>query len=146
MLGFSGESIISTSRLIDSPILKAAMAGTGADLGIIVSEVVYKKAIRRMLGFPATEYMPVKVANRESQGQAWLRLAQQSSSTHGTSRDNESSTAGTSGKRNLHMEKAEVLDSDELLKAEWSTVNDGIQAIYKVLGPPPLKTLTREAK
>jgi hypothetical protein len=42
----------------------------------------------------------------------------------------------------LQPEEAEVINSDELLRAEWSTVNDGIQTIYKILGPPPLKTLS----
>lgn len=52
---------------------------------------------------------------------------------------------GAAAARSLRPEDAEVIRSDELLKEEWSNVNDGIQAIYTILGPPPLKTLSKEA-
>jgi hypothetical protein len=39
----------------------------------------------------------------------------------------------------LRPEAADVIDSDERLKAEWVAVNGDIQNIYRVLGPPPMR-------
>ena len=79
-LGYTGESIIRTSRLVESPAFKEAMADTGAALGIMVSPFVYETAIGRVADFVyAAEYEQVAVANKEFAGLAWMRLTDQSS-------------------------------------------------------------------
>jgi hypothetical protein len=42
----------------------------------------------------------------------------------------------------VQPEAAEVINSDERLRIEWSTLNDDIRRIYEILGPPPLKMLS----
>jgi hypothetical protein len=74
-LGFSGEAIIRTSRLVEAAAFKNAMAGTGAALGIMVAPFVYETAIGRMGDFIyAAEYQQVEVVNKEFAGPAWMRL------------------------------------------------------------------------
>lgn len=78
-LGYTGESIIRTSRLVESPAFKEAMADTGAALGIMVSPFVYETAIGRVADFVyAAEYEQVAVTNKEFAGLAWMRLTDQS--------------------------------------------------------------------
>jgi CRP-like cAMP-binding protein len=74
-LGLSGETIIRAARLVEAPVLKEAMAATGAGLGIVVSDFVYGTAIRHVADFiDATEYKKVEVRNKEFRGSAWMRL------------------------------------------------------------------------
>jgi len=71
----SGGSLIHASRLIEAPSFKAAMAKSGAVLGIIVSAFVYDTAVRpadRWLGRDA--YRPVAVSVKEFKADAWMRL------------------------------------------------------------------------
>jgi hypothetical protein len=78
-LGYTGESIIRTSRLVESLAFKEAMADTGAALGIMVSPFVYETAIGRVADFVyAAEYEQVAVTNKEFAGLAWMRLTDQS--------------------------------------------------------------------
>jgi hypothetical protein len=74
-LGMSGETIIRTARLVEAPVLKEAMALTGAGLGIMVSEFVHEIAIGYTAAFiDAAEYRKVEVSNKEFRGSAWMRL------------------------------------------------------------------------
>ena len=75
-LGVSGEAIIRTARLIDTPVFKEAMASAGATLGTIVSTFVYETAIRQAEGLiDVDEYKMVEVNVKESSVTAWMRLA-----------------------------------------------------------------------
>ncbi|POM26720.1 Cyclic nucleotide-binding domain protein [Actinomadura rubteroloni] len=69
--GMSGLAIIRTARMLDAPVLKKQMAGTGADLGFITSEFVYD-AILAEGGGPWFQRVPVRV--KESKMTAWMRL------------------------------------------------------------------------
>jgi CRP-like cAMP-binding protein len=78
-LGVSGEAIIRTARLVEAPVIKEAMADTGASLGIMVSEFVHEIAVGRTADFiDAAEYRRVEVRNKEFSGSAWMRLVDQS--------------------------------------------------------------------
>jgi CRP-like cAMP-binding protein len=74
-LGMSGETIIRTSRLVEAPVLKDAMADSRVGLGIIVSEFVHEIAIQYAVDLiDASEYSKVEVRNKEFRGSAWMRL------------------------------------------------------------------------
>jgi CRP-like cAMP-binding protein len=80
LLGVSGGTIIRTARLVEAPVLKEAMAATGAGLGIMVSEFVHEIAIGHAAHFiDAAEYKKVEVSNKEFRGSAWMRLLDVSS-------------------------------------------------------------------
>jgi hypothetical protein len=74
-LGPAGDAIIRASRLLDALALKRAMAASGANLGIIVSEFVYDTAIKHAWEWaePAG-YAMVEAAVKESRIPAWMRL------------------------------------------------------------------------
>ena len=44
----------------------------------------------------------------------------------------------TDTRNHISPDEAEKINSDPHLKTGWSAVNDDINNIYKVLGPPPL--------
>jgi CRP-like cAMP-binding protein len=71
-IGQSGEAIIRAARLLDAPVLKRGLAGTGADLGIIVSDFVYEGVIRH--GDP-DGFEAVKVKVKEARLDAWMWLS-----------------------------------------------------------------------
>jgi class 3 adenylate cyclase len=71
-LGMSGEAIIRTVRLVEAPVLKAAMAAGEAALGIIVSEFVFDTAVAQLA--QAGEYEQVQVRRKEFASPAWMRL------------------------------------------------------------------------
>ena len=73
-VGISGEAIIRAARLIDAPVIKEAMAATGATLGIIASEFVYETAIRHAEWINANDYNLVEVNVKESSIPGWMRL------------------------------------------------------------------------
>jgi class 3 adenylate cyclase len=73
--GVSGQAIIRTARLLDAGDLKAAMAETGANLGIIASAFVYETAIRQAGGrVNPAHYIPVQANVKESSISAWMQL------------------------------------------------------------------------
>jgi hypothetical protein len=78
LVGFNGESIIRTARLVEAPVLKDAMKRVGAVLGIAVSPFVYETAIG-VTGdvLVAAEYEQVEVNHKDFAGPAWVRLAEQ---------------------------------------------------------------------
>jgi CRP-like cAMP-binding protein len=74
-LGMSGDAIIRTSRLVEAPALKQAMAEKAYGLGIIVSEFVYETAVEHADQFiDADKYQKVDVSLKEFQSSAWMRL------------------------------------------------------------------------
>jgi hypothetical protein len=71
-MGFSGEAIIVTARLVEAPPFKKAMDETGANLGIIASTFIYETVIRHhphMIG-----YSQVRVDVKESSILGWTKL------------------------------------------------------------------------
>jgi hypothetical protein len=75
-VGMSGEAIIRVARLIDAPVLKEAMAETGATLGIIASQFVYETAIRHAPeSIDIDGYKPVEVDVKETRIPAWMQLS-----------------------------------------------------------------------
>jgi CRP-like cAMP-binding protein len=74
--GVSGESIIQTARLVEAPVLKEQLAGTAADLGVIVSPFVYETVVKHGPGYvdPAG-YQRVDCRVKESAVTAWMHLA-----------------------------------------------------------------------
>jgi class 3 adenylate cyclase len=74
--GLSGEAIIRTARLIEAPVLKEAMAETGAMLGIIASEFVYETAIRHdPEAIDVNGYRLVEVNIKETKIAGWMQLS-----------------------------------------------------------------------
>jgi CRP-like cAMP-binding protein len=74
-LGMSGEAIIRVARLIEAPVLKEAMAETGAALGIIAAEFVYETAIRHAPELiDINGYRRVEVAVKETSVPGWMHL------------------------------------------------------------------------
>jgi Cyclic nucleotide-binding domain len=71
-VGFSGEAIILTARLVEAPQFKAAMENSQARLGIIASTFIHETVIRHDLGL--TGYSDVQVDVKESSFAAWTRL------------------------------------------------------------------------
>lgn len=75
--GMEGDAINRTARLIEARPLKAAMASTGASLGIIASKFVYDTAIKDEELASVGAYKMVKVKVKEYNDAAWLRLIDQ---------------------------------------------------------------------
>lgn len=71
-MGLSGEAIIVTARLVDAPLLKQAMAASGASLGVIASTFVYETVLRHSPELSG--YSQVQVNVKESSLLAWVRL------------------------------------------------------------------------
>lgn len=74
-VGWSGEVIIRTARLLEAPVLKEAMAATGASLGVIVSMFVYETVIRHADEWADQDsYNEVEAHVKESRVPAWMQL------------------------------------------------------------------------
>lgn len=74
-MGLSGEAIILAARLVDAPILKKAMARTGASLGVITSAFVYENVVRHgRYPIDMASYFPARVKVKESRIPAWMTL------------------------------------------------------------------------
>jgi hypothetical protein len=74
--GLNGHVIIQTARLMEAPVLKTALAETGADLGFIVSPFVYDAFVTHLDGLiapDAFEHVTLKV--KETATEAWMYLA-----------------------------------------------------------------------
>ena len=72
IMGVSGEAIIVTARLVDAPTLKAAIAKSGANLGVITSAFVYETVIRH--GRDPAGYRQIQVDVKESRIPAWMQI------------------------------------------------------------------------
>ncbi len=74
-IGMSGQAIISAARLLDVPVLKQAMASSGASLGIIASDFVYETAIKHAEGWADPDkYKAVQANVKESSIPAWMQI------------------------------------------------------------------------
>lgn len=74
-IGMSGQAIISAARLLDAPVLKEAMASSGASLGIIASDFVYETAIKHAEGWADPDkYKAVQANVKESSIPAWMQI------------------------------------------------------------------------
>jgi hypothetical protein len=83
-LGLSGDAIVRTARLVEAPVLKAAMEEASQGLGIILSEFVYEAAHAPAERVTAdAQYQRVEVSVKEFKGQAWMRLYQLSPQVRG---------------------------------------------------------------
>jgi class 3 adenylate cyclase len=71
-MGFAGEAIIVTARLVEARPLKQAMDGSGADLGIIASAFIYETVIRHHADLAG--YTQVQVDVKESSIPGWVKL------------------------------------------------------------------------
>jgi CRP-like cAMP-binding protein len=74
-IGVSGQVIINAARLLDASALKRAISGSGAPLGLIVSDFVYYNTVRhaRHVTDPAA-YRRVRVRVKEASLPAWISL------------------------------------------------------------------------
>jgi CRP-like cAMP-binding protein len=73
--GVAGEAVNQTARLLDAPVFKAELAGSGADLGLIVSEFVYDSVVKHAPGGIDPEaYQGVDVEVKETSTKAWIHL------------------------------------------------------------------------
>jgi class 3 adenylate cyclase len=74
-MGVSGEAIILTARLVDSPRFKEAVARSMASLGVIASPFVYETVIRHGQDQSyVASYTRVPVEVKEFSTMAWMRL------------------------------------------------------------------------
>ena len=73
--GVTGRSIVSVSRMLDTPAFKRAVAGQGAILGLVVSPFIYETHIKPDGSFldPA-DFTEVPVRVKEARGSAWMQL------------------------------------------------------------------------
>jgi hypothetical protein len=74
--GMSGEPLTSTSRLINSPVIKRPMDSPDALLGIIASSYAHERVIRQAaeLAEVAATYRRVRVNVKEYKSDAWLQV------------------------------------------------------------------------
>ncbi len=73
--GMSGWTIINAARLLDAAPLKARLAATGADLGVIASRFVYDSVIAHSPGYVnADEYEPIACRVKETDIEGWIHL------------------------------------------------------------------------
>jgi TIR domain/Cyclic nucleotide-binding domain len=74
-MGVAGEAIIFAARMVEAPAFKAAITGSTAGLGIIVSPFVYDTVIRHDQDqHYVASYSQVPVEVKESRTTAWMTL------------------------------------------------------------------------
>ena len=74
-MGVDGEAIIVAARIVEAPAFKAAVAGSAACLGIIVSPFVYDTVVRHDQDqYYVASYSQVPVEVKESRTTAWMTL------------------------------------------------------------------------
>ncbi|CNG15520.1 Uncharacterised protein [Mycobacterium tuberculosis] len=74
--GLNGQVIIQTARLLEAPVLKSALAETGADLGFIVSPFVYDACVAHLHGpLDPAAFERVTLKVKETATEAWMYLA-----------------------------------------------------------------------
>ncbi|MFG2085340.1 MULTISPECIES: hypothetical protein [unclassified Spirillospora] len=73
--GLNGQVIIQTARIMEAPVLKAALAESGADLGFIVSPFVYEAFVAHLHGpVDPRSFEKVTVQVKETTTEAWMYL------------------------------------------------------------------------
>ncbi|WP_165975800.1 hypothetical protein, partial [Actinomadura rubrisoli] len=76
--GVSGSAIIHAARLLDAAEFKRRMAGSPAELGLIVSGYVYDSVVKHAPGrVDPSFYQRIDVAEKETRAHAWIALAGQ---------------------------------------------------------------------
>jgi hypothetical protein len=73
--GLAGIAVNHLFRLLDAPVFKRALADTGADIGLIVSDYYYDSVVRHGTGMidPDT-FWPAVVAVKQTRTQGWIHL------------------------------------------------------------------------
>lgn len=98
-MGFSGEAIIVTARLVEARPLRDAMHSCGASLGLIASTFIYETVIRHDRGL--TGYSHIEVDVKETNVTAWIKLFEPAASASGQPQPDDSrisdSEAASSG-------------------------------------------------
>jgi hypothetical protein len=77
--GVTGASINLAFRLVDAGPLKAALAGSGGVLAVIVSTWFFEEVVRHIAADDAASYWPVVVAVKETTTTGWICLPDHSS-------------------------------------------------------------------
>ncbi|MBB6174601.1 hypothetical protein HNR23_004661 [Nocardiopsis mwathae] len=73
--GYRGKGIVAVSRLVDSDVLRRALASSGADLAIIVSQAVFLDTVtQRHTGLGVVDFRCVRVASKEFSEDAWIHV------------------------------------------------------------------------
>jgi hypothetical protein len=75
--GLVGNAFVHVFRLLDAPALRQALASSGGDLALIVSDHFYDTVIRYGPGpIDAGTFRPATVAVKETRTRGWLHLPQ----------------------------------------------------------------------
>lgn len=74
-LGFPGQGAVEVSRMVDGEPVRRALRATGADLALVLSEVIFRDAVAQ----PHTSLRPeqfreVRIDNKEFHRDVWLHL------------------------------------------------------------------------
>jgi hypothetical protein len=73
--GFVGSDVDFIFRMLDARPLKRALASTGADLALIVSEYVYRNIVSRHPSLVSpTAFQPIRVQVKYTRIRAWTYL------------------------------------------------------------------------
>jgi hypothetical protein len=71
--GVLGTAVIHAARLLDAPPLKAALANSGRNLALIVSDWFYEEVVSHSSPENAAPYRRVEVRVKETSANAWIR-------------------------------------------------------------------------
>ncbi|ASU81592.1 hypothetical protein CDO52_01200 [Nocardiopsis gilva YIM 90087] len=73
--GYRGKGIVAVARLVDSDVLRRALASSGADLAVIVSQPVFLDTVmQRHTGLEVTDFRCVRVVSKEFAEDAWIHV------------------------------------------------------------------------
>lgn len=72
--GFTGSAIIHAFRLLDSPAVKDALAGSDGDIAVIASNWFYEEVIRHSKFGDLAGYVSVFAAVKETAARAWVHV------------------------------------------------------------------------
>lgn len=74
--GVVGRCLVHLFRLLEAPMFKHELASARADLGVVVSEHVYRDTVQPADGpIDAASYRPIEAAVKETRSPAWVSLA-----------------------------------------------------------------------
>ena len=72
--GVTGRAIVVAHRLLDAQPVKDALADGPGPLAVVVSEWFYDEVVRQRDEHHPDSYRPIRVVNKETAADAWLRL------------------------------------------------------------------------
>jgi class 3 adenylate cyclase len=72
--GVTGSAVNRTFRLVEAPVLKAALGGSAGVLALIVSDWFYDEVVRHEPAADPGCYRPVHAVVKETQAAAWMRI------------------------------------------------------------------------